>query len=644
MYHFELGCLSLFTPLVGFIYSYWFAFHERKKGEMFCVFTVALSFFASFSLLLITLQLQDTIYIHFFTWIKSEFIRVNWGMMLDPLSASMMTLVGFVSLLVHIYSLAYMQEDANKTLFFAYLNLFTFMMLILVCAPNMLQMFCGWEGVGLASYLLIGFWREKETATKAAIKAFVVNRVSDIGFILAMGAIFYCFHTLDFSVLLTRISSGINLPSQFYIDVICVLLFVGAMGKSAQFSLHTWLPDAMEAPTPVSALLHAATMVTAGVFLIIRFSPIIELSPLAKNVIMIIGMLTGIFAGSVALAQNDIKKIIAYSTCSQLGMMFMACAAGAYSAAFFHLFTHAFFKALLFLGAGTVIHAMSHEQNIKRMGGLKRYLPFSYYNMVIGTLALTGVPFFAGYYSKDLIFEAIYQASPTFYICGLFLALLTSLYSWRLILLVFHGDNQSDDQVIGHIHHSPSNMRVPIIILTVCSVIMGFLGYRLFIKESFGFSWSKIIVDNVPPETPWFVIITPLVLTVIGFFICFWLYIINPKASSGLSRKYKYIYRWLVYKWFFDEIYDRYVIAPAKKLGGIFYSIGDKALIDKFGPDGIAKVALRIGAFIKKPQTGYVNNYVMIAILGVSLILGAYVLLQSMPNLTKDLRVFMGRV
>lgn len=644
MYYFELGCLSLFTPLIGFIYSYWRAFNGRKKGQNFCVFSILVSFLASFFLLIATLLLEDTINIDFLMWIKSESIRVNWGMMIDSLSASMMVVVGFISLLVNIYSLAYMKEDANKTLFFSYLNLFTFMMLLLVCAPNMLQMFCGWEGVGLASYLLIGFWREKESATKAAIKAFVVNRVGDVGFILAMGAIFYCFNTLDFSMLLARFSSGFNLPNQFHIDLICVLLFLAAMGKSGQFGLHTWLPDAMEAPTPVSALLHAATMVTAGVFLIIRFSPLMELSIFSKQLMMIIGTLTGIFAGSVALAQNDIKKIIAYSTCSQLGMMFMACAAGAYSAAFFHLFTHAFFKGLLFLGAGTVIHAMSHEQNIKRMGGLKKYLPFSYYTMIVGTLALTGVPFFAGYYSKDLIFEAVYQTSTIFYVLALLLATLTSLYSWRLILLVFHGENKSDEQVLVHIHLPAYKMRLPITILTICSIIMGFLGYQIFIKQHFGFKWFGAIIENIPAETPWFVIILPLVLTGIGFGICYWCYVINPKISTSLSREYKLIYRLLVYKWFFDELYDRYIIEPCKKLGNFLYSDCDRGFIDKFGPNGIADAAFKIGEIFKKPQTGYINNYVMIAVLGVSVVLGAYVLLQSIPNLAKDLRIFMGRI
>ena len=644
MYYFELGCLSLFSPLVGFVYAYWRAFNERKKGQRFCIFAVLLSFLSSVFLLIINLRTQETLNIHFITWIKSELIRVDWGMMIDPLSASMMVIVSFISLLVHIYSLAYMKEDINKVLFFSYLNLFTFMMLLLVCAPNMLQMFCGWEGVGLASYLLIGFWREKESATKSAIKAFVVNRVGDVGFILAMGAIFYCFNTLDFSTLLTRIHSGVNMPNQFYVNVICVFLFLAAMGKSGQFGLHIWLPDAMEAPTPVSALLHAATMVTAGVFLIIRFGALIELSTFVKQLMMIVGVLTGIFAGSVALAQNDIKKIIAYSTCSQLGMMFMACAAGVYSAAFFHLFPHAFFKALLFLGAGTVIHAMSHEQNIKRMGGLKKYLPFSYYTMIIGTLAITGVPFFAGYYSKDLIFEAVYQSSNLFYILGLFLALLTSLYSWRLILLVFHGENKSDEQVLGHIHYPAYNMRLPITILTVCSVIMGFFGYQIFIKQSFGFKWYGSIVENIPAETSWFVIILPLVLTGIGFAICYWCYVVNHKVTATLSREYKLIYRLLVYKWFIDEIYDRCVVEPCKKIGKFLYTSCDRGIIDKFGPNGIADFALKIGTIMKKPQTGYVNNYVMIAVLGVALILGAYVLLQSSPNLAKDLRIFMGRI
>jgi NADH-quinone oxidoreductase subunit L len=643
MYNFELGCVSLFTPFIGFVYSYWLAFYMRKKSRNFCISAIAVSFFASFCLLITVLKTQQTINIKFFTWIKSESIRVDWGMLIDPLSALMMVVVSFVSLLVHIYSVAYMHEDSNKILFFSYLNLFTFMMLFLVSAPNMLQMFCGWEGVGLASYLLIGFWYTKESATKSAVKAFVMNRVGDVGFVLALGGIFFCFNTFDFTLFFSRLNDGVNI-SQGYIDAICILLFIGAMGKSGQFALHTWLPDAMEAPTPVSALLHAATMVTAGVFLIIRFSPLIELSPFTKNIIMVVGTLTAFFAGSVAIVQNDIKKIIAYSTCSQLGMMFMACGAGAYSVAFFHLFTHAFFKALLFLGAGTVIHAMSHEQNIKRMGGLKTYLPFSYYTMVIGSLALTGIPFFAGYYSKDLIFEAVYQSSTIFYVFSLLLAFLTSIYSWRLILVVFHGENHSDEQVMVHIHSLKSSMKFPIIVLSICSIIMGFIGYQLFIQQSFGFKWLSCIVSNIPVHTPLFVIILPLLFTILGFVICYWLYITNKQTTTVLSRKYKIIYRLLMHKWFFDEIYENYFVKFFKRLGDFLYTACDRGIIDKFGPNGIAGLSLKIADNMKKPQTGYINNYVMMAAFGVALILGVYVLLQAMPNLTVNIRMFMGRI
>ena len=643
MYNFELSCVSLFAPFFGFVYSYWLAFHMRKKGRNFCISAIAISFFASVCLLISVLKTQQAIKIHFFTWIKAESIRVDWGMLIDPLSASMMVIVSFISLLVHIYSVSYMHEDSNKILFFSYLNLFTFMMLFLVSAPNMLQMFCGWEGVGLASYLLIGFWYEKESATKSAVKAFLMNRVGDVGFVLALGGIFLCFNTLDFTLFFQRLNDGLNI-SQGHIDAICVLLFIGAMGKSGQFGLHTWLPDAMEAPTPVSALLHAATMVTAGVFLIIRFSPLIELSPFTKNIIMAVGTLTAFFAGSVAITQNDIKKIIAYSTCSQLGMMFMACGAGAYSVAFFHLFTHAFFKALLFLGAGTVIHAMSHEQNIKRMGGLKTYLPFSYYTMVIGSLALTGIPFFAGYYSKDLIIEAVYQSSTIFYVLSLLLAFLTSLYSWRLILIVFHGENHSDEQVMVHIHSLKSSMKFPIVVLTIGSIIMGFVGYQLFIKQAFGFSWLSCIVSNVPEEAPWVMIVLPLLFTILGFAVCYWFYIANKQIASVLSRKYKVIYRLLLHKWFVDEIYENYFLRFFKTLGDFLYKVCDRGIIDKFGPNGIAALSLKIGDNMKKPQTGYVNNYVMMASLGIALILGVYVLLQSMPNLTLNIRVFMGRI
>ncbi len=647
MNSFQLGCLSLGVPLAGAVFAYIHAYNDQKTGHWWCVGAIAISFLAS-TILLCQNNPNDVQYVYLFGWIKSETIRVSWGFLFDSLSTLMMTLVTFISLLVHIYSSGYMAASRGKLRFFGHLNLFTFMMLLLVCSSNLLQLFCGWEGVGLASYLLIGYWHEKNTAINASIKAFVVNRIGDIGLVLAIGAIFTIFKTLEFKEIFLIISKSTTLLNPFWLNTICLLLFLGAMGKSGQLGLHTWLPDAMEAPTPVSALLHAATMVTAGVFLVIRFSPLFEIAPVARQVMMFIGLITGIFAGSVAICQTDIKKIIAYSTCSQLGMMFMACAVGAYSVAFFHLFTHAFFKALLFLGAGEVIHAMSHEQNIMRMGGLKSYLPSSYYTMLIGTFALCGFPFFAGYYSKDLIFEAVYLSSMQFsyfyYGLCVLLTFITGVYSWRLIFLVFHGKANADEHVTAHIHKLPKTMQYPIYILALGSVCIGYLGIKLIIEQSLGFSWNSGIVSFVPKHVPLWVQLLPIVFALLALYLCFYVYIKNTLIAESIAFKFPNLYEFLKNKFYFDEFYYDTVVLPSVKLGNTLYKSVDRGTIDSFGPDGFAKMALKLGGYFQKIQTGYLFHYGFMVVTGVVLILGAYLTMQFFPGFAKELRLVIGRL
>lgn len=648
MNSFQLGCLCLGAPFIGAIFGYVKAFSNHKSGYWFCVGTIAISFFSSCCLFYHIAHIQFSEIVHLFTWIKSETIRVDWGFLFDSLSTLMILTVTFISLLVHVYSVEYMRDDPNKLSFFGHLNLFTFMMILLVSAPNMLQLFCGWEGVGLASYLLIGYWHERSLATAASIKAFVMNRIGDIGIVLALGAIFTFFHTLNFELFFSLLAEKESLPSTLWINIIGLFLLFGAMGKSGQIGLHTWLPDAMEAPTPVSALLHAATMVTAGVFLIIRFSPLFELALFAKQVMMFVGLFTGLLAGSIALTQTDIKKVIAYSTCSQLGMMFMACAAGAYSVAFFHLFTHAFFKALIFLCAGNIIHAMSHEQNITKMGGLKSYLPSSYYTMITGILALTGVPFFAGYYSKDLIIESIYMSNIPYaygyyYLC-LLLTFITGMYAWRLLFLVFHGSVNADEHVIAHIHKTKKIMQYPVNVLAFGSVIMGYIGLELLINQSFGFSWDNCIVVKSIEHAAFWVKLLPLIFAYLAFFTCYYVYINKPSALLIILQRFSRLHLALKHKLYIDELYSQRIVVPFTKLGRLLYKLGDREVIDRFGPDGMAKLSCKLGEYMRKPQTGYLFHYGFIAIFGTVLILGAYLLMQMFPQIAKKLSLATGRL
>ncbi len=638
-----LACLCIFLPLASSL----FCLIERNTGsDIKKRISVASIFFAFIcSLLLIPFVFKESISINFFLWIKSNTINENWGLFIDGLNLSMILIITFISALVHLYSLEYMKEEKDAMRFFCYLNFFTFAMLFLVSAPNLLQLFCGWEGVGLASYLLIGFWYKNASPAYSSMKAFVINRIGDAALIIAMALILMHFHTLN---ILDIIHDSQYIVSSPIIDSICILLLIGAMGKSGQILLHVWLPDAMAAPTPVSALLHAATMVTAGVYLLIRFSTLIVHSPMAEFLTISVGAITCIFAGIVGLTQNDIKKIIAYSTCSQLGMMFMACGAGAYTIAFFHLFTHAFFKALLFLGAGVVIHAMSNEQDITKMGNLRKLEPFSYYCMLIGTLSLTGAPLFAGYYSKDFIMEAIFDSqvygAGFFAATFVFAALLTALYSWRLIYYVFFGTFRSNDHVAAHIHAPGLLMKIPIILLCVGSVIAGYYGYEVFVKFPISSKvWASLVVHKVPHHVLWFIKYLPLVAGAIGAALVVWLYDKEFKKVDCLVKKIPKLYSFSLNKGYFDKIYDSFA-RQMETFGEKLYFNGEHQVIDKYGADGIAKIASKFSNKMKRFHTGNMQEYFIWVVLALIGILFGFIIIQFFPEVVSIMKRYLGKV
>jgi NADH-quinone oxidoreductase subunit L len=568
-----------------------------------------------------------------FPWINSGDLQVAWALRADTLTAVMLVVVTTVSSLVHLYSIGYMDEDPYRPRFFGYLSLFTFAMLMLVTADNLVQLFFGWEGVGLASYLLIGFWYQKPSANAAAIKAFVVNRVGDFGFALGIFAVFMMIGSVDFETIFGAAPSLVGKTIDFFgwqadaLTLICVLLFMGAMGKSAQFLLHTWLPDAMEGPTPVSALIHAATMVTAGVFMVARLSPLFELAPNAQAVVMFFGATTAFFAATVGLVQNDIKRIVAYSTCSQLGYMFVAMGAGAYSVGMFHLFTHAFFKALLFLGSGSVIYAMHHEQDIRMMGGLWRKIPYTFTVMCIGTLALTGFPFFAGYFSKDAIIESAYAAHNPFatyaYLLTVVAAALTSFYSWRLIFKTFFGEPH-DREHYEAAHESPMWMLVPIGVLAAGSILSGLPFKEIFVSphgvEEFFRESVKMnphILEDME-QMPYLLGFLPTLMMVIGLAISYVFYISRPYLPVELAEQQPLLYRFLLNKWYFDELYDLIFVRPAKWLGYTLWKKGDGFVIDGFGPDGVSARVLDVTRNVVKIQTGYLYHYAFAMLIGVA--------------------------
>ena len=573
-------------------------------------------------------------------WLGVAGFAAGWSLRLDGLSAVMLLVVTWVSALVHVYSIGYMSHDPHRARFFAYLSLFTFMMLALVTANDFLQLFFGWEGVGLASYLLIGFWYKRASANAAAIKAFVVNRVGDLGLVLAIAAIFALFGTLEYDAVFALTPNMTEATLNLFgaevdaLDAICLLLFLGAMGKSAQFLLHTWLPDAMEGPTPVSALIHAATMVTAGVFLMARCAPLLEYSPLALQVIVVIGALTALFAASVALVQNDIKRVVAYSTCSQLGYMFAAMGAGAHEAGMFHLFTHAFFKALLFLGAGSIIHALADEQDMRKMGGMVKLLPLSYVAMLVGTLSLTGAPFTAGYYSKDAVIEAVYMAGGFHETAAVILmaaAVMTAFYSWRLFFMVFHGTPRTAASVLDDAHEAPFSMLLPLGVLAVGALAAGGLFYEQFLGHERAHFWGsglfavESVVDKIHYAPAW-VVYAPLAAFVVGLALAFQFYVRRPEAPGQLAQAHPMAYRFLLHKWYVDEIYDVLFVRPALRLGRLFWRQGDEAVIDGFGPDGIAKRVLDATRMAVRLQSGYLYHYAFAMLAGL-FVLASWLLL-----------------
>jgi NADH-quinone oxidoreductase subunit L len=605
-----------------------------------------------------------------FTTTLAPFINVgdfksNWSVRLDGLSAVMLVVVTTVSALVHVYSWGYMAEDDSRPRFFAYLSLFSFAMLALVTAADFMQLFFGWEGVGLASYLLIGFWYKKPTANAASIKAFVVNRVGDFGFALGIMTVFWMFGSVQFAEVFSQVAAKANTAWWFAgsywhaVDLACGLLFIGAMGKSAQFFLHTWLPDAMEGPTPVSALIHAATMVTAGVYMVCLLSPMFEYAPVAKNIVTVIGAVTALFAATVGLAQNDIKRVIAYSTCSQLGYMFFAAGVGAYEAAMFHLFTHAFFKALLFLGAGSVIHGMHHEQDMRRMGGLWRYLPVTYAVMVIGSIAITGLGVpelfgFAGFYSKDTIIESAYAAGQAngvayfAFVIGVLVAGLTAFYSWRLAFMTFHGtakwgegahhaddhaqhethDEPLPDHDHGHDHkphESPLSMIVPLLVLSIGAVFAGYVFFDFFVGHHEAEFWRGAIFNGAhnhvlheAHEVPMWVKWLPLVVSVAGILGAFYVYVMREGMGARVAARRGPLWTFFYNKWFFDELYEATFGRGARFLGDLFWKGGDQKIIDGLGPDGVSAVSAMVGRRTGRLQTGYVYHYAFVMLLGVA--------------------------
>ncbi|MBF0164854.1 MAG: NADH-quinone oxidoreductase subunit L [Magnetococcales bacterium] len=578
-----------------------------------------------------------------FSWIVSGSFKVSFGLLIDRLTVVMLVVVNGVSTLVHIYSVGYMAEDPDQPRFFSFLSLFTFAMLMLVTGDNFLQLFFGWEGVGLASYLLIGFWFTKESACNAAIKAFLVNRVGDFGFALGIFALYMVFGTLDYAEVFGMAAAG-NYPATFdfplwgavpTMTLICLLLFVGAMGKSAQLGLHTWLPDAMEGPTPVSALIHAATMVTAGVFMVCRASPLFELSQTALNVVTIVGASTAFFAATVGLVQNDIKRVIAYSTCSQLGYMFFAAGVSAYPAAMFHLFTHAFFKALLFLGAGAVIHAMHHEQDMRHMGGLVKKIPFTYAVMMIGTLALTGFPYLAGFYSKDAILESAYAAHSTVgtlaWIMGMFAAILTTFYSFRLVFMTFHRGapkDHHDKHAYDHAHEAPWSMRLPLLLLAIGSLVCGYLGQSMvdvgWFKESIVIAKGHDALAHAHHVAAW-VKWSPFGMFLIGLVLAWFLYIKVPSLPAIIAGVLRDLYEFLLNAWYFDRLYDRLFVRTAREIGQGLWQTGDVKIIDGYGVNGTAGLVVRLAQGLKQMQTGYVYHYAFAMVIGVLILITVYV-------------------
>ena len=634
----------VFAPLVGAVIAGLFGRAMPARASE--VITTALLGLAAVLAWVVFFRVgfgHETAKVTVMRWITSGELDVSWSLRIDTLTAVMLVVVTTVSSLVHLYSIGYMAEDDSRPRFFAYLSLFTFAMLMLVTADNLLQMFFGWEGVGLASYLLIGFWYKKPEANAAAIKAFVVNRVGDFGFALGIFGLFAVTGSIGLDQVFAAAPALAGKPMTFLgwqvdtLTCLALLLFMGACGKSAQFLLHTWLPDAMEGPTPVSALIHAATMVTAGVFMVARLSPVFEQAPAALAIVTLVGVITAFFAATVGLVQNDIKRVIAYSTCSQLGYMFAACGIGAYSAGIFHLFTHAFFKALLFLGAGSVIHAMHHEQDMRHMGGLAAKIRVTWIMMLIGTLALTGVGIphtpvgFAGFSSKDAIIEAAYAAHTwnnyAFWVL-VASAFMTSFYSWRLVFMTFHGKTRADHETFDHAHESPLVMLIPLGVLAAGAVLAGMIFAPYFIGHHYKPFWAASLFEapnnhilHAMHEIPGWVGFAPFVAMLSGLALSYLFYIRAPWLPAATARAFRPLYLFLLNKWYFDELYDWLFVRPALRIGRFLWKRGDGSVIDGLGPDGIARAVVGLTSKVVRLQTGYVYHYAFWMLIGVAAIL-----------------------
>ncbi len=624
----------VFLPLLAAIIAGFFGRAIGDRGaQLVTCGALLLSAVLSLFLFRDILATEEVRIIPLFSWIVAGGVDVAWSIRLDTLSGVMIVVVSVVSSMVHIYSIGYMAEDPSIPRFMSYLSLFTFFMLSLVTADNFVQLFFGWEGVGLMSYLLVGFWYDRPSANAAAIKAFVVNRVGDFGFSLGIYAVFVIFGSLDFGTVFSAAPRAVGTTMEFlgwHVDSLtlaCILLFIGAMGKSAQIPLHTWLPDAMEGPTPVSALIHAATMVTAGVFMVCRLSPLFEYAPTALGVVGIIGGTTAMFAASIGMAQPDIKKVVAYSTCSQLGYMFSAAAVSAYGAAIFHLFTHAFFKGLLFLCCGSVIHAMGGEQDMRRMGGLWRKTPITYATMWVGALSLSAIPFFSGYYSKDTILDAAWASGTAVgryaWVLGTVGAFMTAFYISRVMFMTFHGEPRAGEEAMHHAHESPWVMLVPLIVLAIGAAFFGFLGYDFFVgHDRAGFWKSAILVlpqyDSLDAAegNPLLVRYLPLIVAVIGIAVAYVFYVVDPRIPVRLASQYRALYLFLLNKWYFDELYDWLFVRPAMLIGDGLWKSGDGTVIDGLGPDGVAAVTRDLARQASRLQTGYLYHYAFAMMIG----------------------------
>ncbi len=627
----------VFLPLIGALIAGFFGRSIGHKASEYLTATLvvisALLSWVAFTQ--VGIGGQDVNTITLLRWITVGDLNVNWSLRIDTLTVVMLVVVNSVSALVHIYSIGYMSHDAHRSRFFAYLSLFTFAMLMLVTSDNLLQLFFGWEGVGLASYLLIGFWYEKPSANAAAIKAFVVNRVGDFGFALGIFGVYLLFGTINLEQIFAAAPEKASAVMHFLswdfnaLTIITLLLFMGAMGKSAQFLLHTWLPDAMEGPTPVSALIHAATMVTAGVFMVARLSPLFEQAPLTLQFVTFIGASTAFFAATVGVTQNDIKRVVAYSTCSQLGYMFVALGVGAYGVAVFHLFTHAFFKALLFLGSGSVIHAVSNEQDLRKMGNLWRKIPMTWAMMMVGTLALTGFPLTAGYFSKDAVIEVAYashtQVGMYAFWMTVIAAFLTSFYSWRLMFMAFYGKSRVEPEAAKHIHESPYVMLVPLFLLATGALLAGLVFKGYFIGADYTAFWRSSLAINHDimhhmHDVPAWVKYSPFVMMVSGFILAVLCYLVWPSIPGKIANSFLFnpVYKFLLNKWYIDELYDILFVRPAFWIGRFLWKTGDGKIINGYGPDGLAARVLDVTKGTVKMQTGYLYHYAFAMLIGLA--------------------------